>query len=136
MKQINEYLLSKTSKKASTGFPDLPVHDDVVQFLKSNGFKEVRGRNIHPIHILEEQTERAYLHSNDYEYNPYKDSWVRFIDPAHEGEKQVFFCRLTEDGSSVTDDVAYIEYFKRSRDDIEFHDYLKFKKAVDNYFDW
>lgn len=136
MKLLNEYLSTKIRNPKDNGFPDTPVNDDIVNFLKSKGFDEPSydGREW-PYNFLKEQNQRSFILRATTRNN---DWWIRFMDPQQDAKHLCcFFCRCNETGNlGDYTDVGYVEYEDGGRQDKVFHDFKAFKDFVDKYFGW
>lgn len=145
--QLNEYLLSKkNAKKPKLAFPSKPVRDDVVDFLKDNGFEEIENeygvdffklmRDAQKIAgenrsgFIQETKDKAYQRNGVDNY-----IWIRFwLGGKICRDNPVFFVRVTEDGSNPNTGIpAFIEW--STNDDQAYSNYEAFRQDVNKHLD-
>ena len=130
MKSINEYLLSKQKTNVSM-FPDEPNHDNIIDFLKSQGFDEAKGDFSLPDYIIiyaREHKEPFYIDSN---------SAITFTNGGKiDKDNPVFYCN-----TKLSDwiRVNYSEWFSgiaAQNKDIVYKTYSDFTDRVNKFFNW
>lgn len=137
MRLLAEYLSTKV--KVSKGFPEVPKLEDILEFLKTNGFVEVK--YVYNKSALKSLEDMAVNGHNAFTWLKNKDNddeyWVRFCKSGKlSKENPVYFCRVTDDGHIKSSDIAYIEYCERGVEDKQFTKYDEFVKDVNEFFGW
>lgn len=144
MKSINEYLLSKT-KTGAISFPKQPCANEVTEFLRDNGFKEIEHDENEASSVILMKL-NAKEHSKPMFIDGYEkstgDHYVAFCSKGESSEDNPVFTCVLNDDCKEYDDSYYIEWPEKVDDGKSythwrrFSTYAEFVEKANEFFGW
>ena len=143
---ITEYLSTK-GKNPYFIFPSIPKFDDVINFLKKHGFKEVIHNDIDKLEGLYDAAKNGdcpvfmtckLYNGKDLDPN-FKDvHWLRFCKNGNINiDNPILFCYLTPDGSIpnlTRDEIDFIGYNITTA--TKYKTFEEFRNVVNSLYNW